>query len=216
MEFIQFHPTGMVYPPSVRGILVTEGVRGEGGILKNSAKANDLCLKTFRRFMYGSNRRHARRRLAICDGRQKCASSAGTFDTRPRCTVHRPRSQSRARFAARWSFSRYCVDQRKKSRTRPMSISRKSCRVCIINLSSLADLDITTTPMEVGPTTHYIMGGIRVDGDTQASTIPGLFAAGECAAGINGANRSGRKFAFRSFGFRQTRRRICREICSGK
>ena len=189
MEFIQFHPTGMVWPPSVRGILVTEGVRGEGGILKNSEG---------RRFMFDDipgqlqrpDRRQRRRRLAIHAGRQKRPPPARAAHPRPRRPLHHPRSESGPRLAARRRVSRHRLDQGEDCRTRP-STSRKSCRAMYHQFMQLANLDITTTPMEVGPTTHYIMGGIRVDADTQASTVPGLFAAGECAAGINGANRLG-------------------------
>jgi len=155
MEFIQFHPTGMVWPPSVRGILVTEGVRGEGGVLKNSEG---------RRFM---------------------------FDDIP--DNYKPQTASDPEEG--WRYT-----QGDKSARRPPELLTRDHVARCINREVKAGrgsphggvyLDITTEPMEVGPTTHYVMGGIRVDADTQMSTIPGLFAAGECASGINGANRLG-------------------------
>src|SRR6266487_2506654 len=167
MEFVQFHPTGMIWPPSVMGILVTEGVRGEGGILTN---------KDGRRFM---------------------------FEAIP----ENYKAQTADNEEEGW---RYCQGD-KNARRPPELLTRDHVARCIVRevregrgsphggvfldiawiKRRLADVDITTTPMEVGPTTHYIMGGIRVDGDSQMSTLPGLFAAGECAAGLHGANRLG-------------------------
>ena len=188
MEFIQFHPTGMVWPPSVRGILVTEGVRGEGGILKNSEG---------RRFMFDD----------IPDNYKPQTASdpeEGWRYTQQDKTARRPPELLTRDHVAR------CINREVKAgRGSPHGgvyldiawikekisdseghIKRKLPSM-YHQFKELADLDITREPMEVGPTTHYIMGGIRVDADTQMSTIPGLFAAGECASGINGANRLG-------------------------
>ncbi len=188
MEFIQFHPTGMVWPPSVRGILVTEGVRGEGGILKNSEG---------KRFMFDD----------IPDlYKDQTASDPeeGWRYTQGDKNANRPPELLTRDHVAR------CINREVKAgRGSPhggvyLDIAwikeklpnaaehiKKKLPSMYHQFMQLANLDITTTPMEVGPTTHYVMGGIRVDADTQASTVPGLFAAGECAAGINGANRLG-------------------------
>jgi succinate dehydrogenase / fumarate reductase flavoprotein subunit len=188
MEFIQFHPTGMVWPPSVKGILVTEGVRGEGGVLRNSEG---------RRFMFDD----------IPDNYKPQTASdpeEGWRYTQGDKTARRPPELLTRDHVAR------CINREVKAgRGSPHGgvfldiawikekisdaeghIKRKLPSM-YHQFKELADLDITKEPMEVGPTTHYIMGGIRVNADTQESTIPGLFAAGECAAGINGANRLG-------------------------
>jgi succinate dehydrogenase / fumarate reductase flavoprotein subunit len=188
MEFVQFHPTGMVWPPSVRGILVTEGVRGEGGVLRNSEG---------RRFMFDD----------IPDNYKPQTASdpeEGWRYTQGDKTARRPPELLTRDHVAR------CINREVKAgRGSPHGgvfldiawikekisdaaghIKRKLPSM-YHQFKELADLDITKEPMEVGPTTHYIMGGIKVNADTQESTIPGLFAAGECAAGINGANRLG-------------------------
>jgi succinate dehydrogenase / fumarate reductase, flavoprotein subunit len=188
MEFVQFHPTGMVWPPSVRGILVTEGVRGEGGVLKNSEG---------RRFMFDDIPENYRAQTAD-DAEEGWRYTQGDKSAR------RP-----PELLTRDHVSRCIVREVKSGRGSPhggvfLDISwikarvpngaehiRKKLPSMYHQFKQLADLDITDTPMEVGPTTHYVMGGVRVDSDTQMSTVPGLFAAGECAAGINGANRLG-------------------------
>ena len=188
MEFIQFHPTGMVYPPSVKGILVTEGVRGEGGILKNSEG---------KRFMFDDIPDNYKDQTA--DNPEE-----GWRYTQGDKTARRP-----PELLTRDHVARCIVREVKAGRGSPhggvfldiawikekISNSEEHIKKKLPSMyhqfKQLADLDITETPMEVGPTTHYIMGGIRVDADSQASSIPGLFAAGECAAGINGANRLG-------------------------
>jgi succinate dehydrogenase / fumarate reductase flavoprotein subunit len=188
MEFIQFHPTGMVWPPSVRGILVTEGVRGEGGILKNSEG---------KRFMFDDIPENYKDQTAK-------DAEEGWLYTQGDKNANRPPELLTRDHVAR------CINREVKAgRGSPhggvyLDIAwikeklpnaaehiKKKLPSMYHQFIQLANLDITTTPMEVGPTTHYIMGGIRVDSDTQASTVPGLFAAGECAAGINGANRLG-------------------------
>jgi succinate dehydrogenase / fumarate reductase, flavoprotein subunit len=188
MEFIQFHPTGMVWPPSVRGILVTEGVRGEGGVLKNSEG---------RRFMFDD----------IPDNYKPQTASdpeEGWRYTQGDKSARRPPELLTRDHVAR------CINREVKAgRGSPhggvyldiawikekLSGSEEHIRRKLPSMyhqfKELADLDITKEAMEVGPTTHYIMGGIKVDADTQMSTIQGLFAAGECASGINGANRLG-------------------------
>ena len=188
MEFIQFHPTGMVWPPSVRGILVTEGVRGEGGILKNNEG---------KRFMFDDIPANYKDQTAK-------DPEEGWRYTQGDKNAHRPPELLTRDHVAR------CINREVKAgRGSPhggvfLDIAwikeklpnaaehiKKKLPSMYHQFMQLANLDITTTPMEVGPTTHYIMGGIRVDADTQASTLPGLFAAGECASGINGANRLG-------------------------
>ncbi len=188
MEFIQFHPTGMVWPPSVRGILVTEGVRGEGGILKNSEG---------KRFMFDDVP------TAYKDQTAKDPEEGWRYTQGDKSANRPPELLTRDHVAR-------CINREVKAgRGSPhggvyLDIAwikeklpnaaehiKKKLPSMYHQFIQLANLDITTTPMEVGPTTHYIMGGIRVDSDTQASTVPGLFAAGECAAGINGANRLG-------------------------
>ena len=188
MEFIQFHPTGMVWPPSVRGILVTEGVRGEGGVLRN---------REGRRFMFDD----------IPDNyKPQTASDAeeGWRYTQHDKTARRPpelltrdhvaRSINREVKAGRGSpHGGVYLDIawiKEKLPNAEDHIKRKLPSM-YHQFKELADLDITKEPMEVGPTTHYIMGGVRVDADSQMSNVSGLFAAGECASGINGANRLG-------------------------
>ncbi|MGH7721057.1 MAG: fumarate reductase/succinate dehydrogenase flavoprotein subunit, partial [Gemmatimonadaceae bacterium] len=188
MEFVQFHPTGMVWPPSVRGILVTEGVRGEGGVLRN---------KDGRRFMFDDIPENYRSQTA--DNEEE-----GWRYTQGDKNARRP-----PELLTRDHVARCIVREVREGRGTPhggvyLDISwikdripnaaehiKKKLPSMYHQFKQLADIDITTTPMEIGPTTHYIMGGIRVAGDTQMSTVPGLFAAGECAAGLHGANRLG-------------------------
>ena len=188
MEFIQFHPTGMVWPPSVRGILVTEGVRGEGGVLKNSEG---------RRFMFDDIPDNYKPQTAS-DPEEGWRYTQGDKSARrpPELLTrdHVARCINREVKAGRGSphggvFLDIAWIKEKLSNSED-HIKRKLPSM-YHQFKELADLDITTEPMEVGPTTHYIMGGIRVDADSQMSSIPGLFAAGECASGINGANRLG-------------------------
>jgi succinate dehydrogenase / fumarate reductase flavoprotein subunit len=188
MEFIQFHPTGMVWPPSVRGILVTEGVRGEGGVLKNSEG---------RRFMFDDIPDNYKPQTAS-DPEEGWRYTQGDKSARrpPELLTrdHVARCINREVKAGRGSpHGGVFLDIawiKEKLKDAEAHIKRKLPSM-YHQFKELADLDITREAMEVGPTTHYIMGGIRVDADTQMSTIPGLFAAGECASGINGANRLG-------------------------
>jgi succinate dehydrogenase / fumarate reductase flavoprotein subunit len=188
MEFIQFHPTGMVWPPSVKGILVTEGVRGEGGVLKNSQG---------RRFMFDDIPDNYKPQTAA-DAEEGWRYTQGdksarrppellTRDHVARCIV---REVKAGRGSPHGGVFLDIAWIKEKLPNAAEHIKRKLPSM-YHQFKELADLDITTTPMEIGPTTHYIMGGIRVDADSQMSTIPGLFAAGECASGINGANRLG-------------------------
>ncbi len=188
MEFVQFHPTGMVWPPSVRGILVTEGVRGEGGILRNSEG---------KRFMFDdipdnykdqtADNEEEGWRYVIGDKNARRPPELLTRDHVARCIN---REVKAGRGSPHGGVYLDIAWIKEKIQNAPEHIKKKLPSM-YHQFKQLANLDITTTPMEVGPTTHYIMGGIRVDSDTQASTVPGLFAAGECAAGINGANRLG-------------------------
>jgi len=188
MEFIQFHPTGMVWPPSVRGILVTEGVRGEGGILRNSEG---------KRFMFDdipdnykdqtADNEEEGWRYVTGDKNARRPPELLTRDHVARCIM---REVKAGRGSPHGGVYLDIAWIKEKIQNAPDHIKKKLPSM-YHQFKQLANLDITTTPMEVGPTTHYVMGGIRVDADTQASTVPGLFAAGECAAGINGANRLG-------------------------
>ena len=188
MEFIQFHPTGMVYPPSVRGILVTEGVRGEGGILKNNEG---------KRFMFDdipdnykdqtADTPEEGWRYVLGDKNARRPPELLTRDHVARCIM---REVKAGRGSPHGGVFLDIAWIKEKINNAPEHIKKKLPSM-YHQFKQLADLDITQVPMEVGPTTHYIMGGIKVNGDTQASSIPGLFAAGECAAGINGANRLG-------------------------
>jgi len=188
MEFIQFHPTGMVWPPSVRGILVTEGVRGEGGVLKNSEG---------RRFMFDDIPDNYKPQTAsdpeegwryvTGDKSARRPPELLTRDHVARCIMREVKAGRGSPHGGVFLDIAWIKERIKDAEAH---IKRKLPSM-YHQFKELADLDITKEPMEIGPTTHYIMGGIRVDGDTQMSTIPGLFAAGECASGINGANRLG-------------------------
>src|SRR6187455_2423106 len=188
MEFIQFHPTGMIWPPSVQGILVTEGVRGEGGVLLN---------KEGRRFMFDDIPEPYRNQTADNEEEgwrytqgDKSARRPPELLTRDHVARCIMREVKAGRGSPHGGVFLDIAWIKKKLPNSAEHIKRKLPSM-YHQFKQLADIDITQVPMEVGPTTHYIMGGIRVDGDTQMSSIPGLFAAGECAAGINGANRLG-------------------------
>ncbi len=188
MEFVQFHPTGMVWPPSVRGILVTEGVRGEGGVLRN---------KDGKRFMFDDIPANYRNQTANNEEEGWRYTQGDKNSNRPPELLtrdHVARCINREVRAGRGSpHGGVFLDIawiKERIPNAPDHI-RKKLPSMYHQFKQLADLDITKEPMEVGPTTHYIMGGIMVDGDTQMSTVPGLFAAGECAGGLHGANRLG-------------------------
>ncbi|MFM9996981.1 MAG: fumarate reductase/succinate dehydrogenase flavoprotein subunit [Phycisphaerales bacterium] len=188
MEFVQFHPTGMVWPPSVRGILVTEGVRGEGGRLLNSAG---------KRFMFDDVPDLYKNQVArdVEEGWRyvtgdKNANRPPELLTRDHVARCINREVKAGRGSPHGGVFLDIAWIKEKISDGEAHIKRKLPSM-YHQFKELADLDITKEPMEVGPTTHYVMGGIRVDADSQMSTIPGLFAAGECASGINGANRLG-------------------------
>ncbi len=188
MEFVQFHPTGMIWPPSVQGILVTEGVRGEGGVLRNSEG---------RRFMFDDIPENYRSQTADNpeegwrytqgDKNARRPPELLTRDHVARCIVREIKEGRGSKHGGVYLDIAWIKE---KLPNAPEHIRRKLPSM-YHQFKELAGIDITTEAMEIGPTTHYVMGGIRVDADTQMSTLPGLFAAGECAAGINGANRLG-------------------------
>jgi len=157
MEFVQFHPTGMVWPPGVQGLLVTEAVRGEGGLLRNA---------TGERFM----ERYDPKRMELST-RDMVARAIYTEVKEGRGSPHG---------GAFLDISH-----------KPAEVVKKKLPSMYHQFMEFANIDITKGPMEVGPTVHYVMGGVRVDADTGAATVPGLFAAGESSGGMHGANRLG-------------------------
>ena len=188
MEFVQFHPTGMIWPPSVRGILVTEGVRGEGGVLRNregrrfmfddipAAYANQTADSEEEGWRYTQGDKNARRPPELL-----------TRDHVARC-IRREVKEGRGSPHGGVFLDIAWIKERIPNAVE--HIKRKLPSM-YHQFKQLADIDITKEPMEVGPTTHYMMGGVRVDPDSQMSDVPGLFAAGECGAGLHGANRLG-------------------------
>ena len=188
MEFIQFHPTGMVWPPSVRGILVTEGVRGEGGILTNSEG---------KRFMYDdipelykdstADTPEEGWRYVTGDKEARRPPELLTRDHVARCILKEVREGRGSPHGGAFLDIAWIKEKISNSEEH----IKKKLPSMYHQFKQLANLDITEEPMEVGPTTHYVMGGVWVDSDTQMSTVPGLFAAGEVGAGLHGANRLG-------------------------
>jgi len=183
MEFTQFHPTGMVWPPSVRGTLVTEGVRGEGGVLRNSEGE---------RFMF----RYVPDRFK--------SETADTEEEANRWLEGDDKSRRPPELLTRDVVAKAITKEVEAGRgsphggafldiasRRPAEYIKKKLPSMYHQFKELAEVDITAQPMEVGPTLHYFMGGILVDSDTQMSSVPGLFACGECAGGMHGANRLG-------------------------
>jgi succinate dehydrogenase / fumarate reductase flavoprotein subunit len=188
MEFVQFHPTGMVWPISVAGILVTEGVRGEGGVLRNSEG---------RRFMFDdipdlykeqtADSEEEGWRYTQGDKNARRPPELLTRDHVARCINREVKAGRGSPHGGVFLDISWIKERMPKS----AEYIKRKLPSMYHQFKQLADLDITKEPMEVGPTTHYMMGGIRVDGDSQMSTVPGLFAAGEAAAGLHGANRLG-------------------------
>src|SRR5436309_11585348 len=188
MEFVQFHPTGMVWPPSVQGILVTEGVRGEGGVLLN---------KEGRRFLFDDIPENYSSQTAADEDEgwrytqgDKSARRPPELLTRDhvaRCIVREIREGRGSPHGGVFLD----ISWIKRRVQNAEQVIKKKLPSMYHQFMKLADIDITREAMEVGPTTHYVMGGVRVDAETQMSTVPGLFAAGECAAGLHGANRLG-------------------------
>jgi succinate dehydrogenase / fumarate reductase flavoprotein subunit len=188
MEYVQFHPTGMVWPPSVKGILVTEGVRGEGGVLRNSEG---------RRFMFDdipelyknqtADSEEEGWRYVQGDRSARRPPELLTRDHVARCILREVREGRGSPHGGvfldiSWIKERVPDGAEHIKRKLPSMYHQ---------FKELAGIDITEQAMEIGPTTHYAMGGVRVDGDSQMSTVPGLFAAGEAAGGLHGANRLG-------------------------
>jgi len=183
LEFTQFHPTGMVWPLSVRGILVTEGVRGDGGVLKNNKGE---------RFMFN----YISERFA--------PETAATIEEADRWLDGDKTARRPPELLTRDEVARAITAEVKAGRgsphggvfldiasRRPADFIKRKLPSMYHQFKELAEVDITKEPMEVGPTLHYFMGGIRVDADSQETTVPGLFACGECGAGMHGANRLG-------------------------
>ena len=188
MEFVQFHPTGMVWPPSVRGILVTEGVRGEGGVLRNNLG---------KRFMFDdipdnykpqtADNEEEGWRYTQGDKNARRPPELLTRDHVARC-IRREVKEGRGS-----PHGGVFLDIAWIKEKLPNSVEhiKKKLPSMYHQFKQLADIDITQEPMEIGPTTHYMMGGVEVDAETQMSRVPGLFAAGESGAGLHGANRLG-------------------------
>ncbi len=183
MEFVQFHPTGMVWPPSVKGLLVTESVRGDGGILKNSEGD---------RFMFDYIPEFFK------------AETADTVEEADAWYEDKKNNRRPPELLPRDEVARAINSEIKAGRGSPHGgifldiASRRSPEFIRKRLPSmyhqfkeLADVDITAEPMEIGPTCHYVMGGVEVDADTEAAAVPGLYAVGECSGGMHGSNRLG-------------------------
>ena len=188
MEFVQFHPTGMIWPPSVCGLLVTEGVRGDGGVLRN---------KEGRRFMFDSipplyasqtaDNEEEGWRYTQGDKNARRPPELLTRDHVARCIRTEVREGRGSPHGGVFLDIAWIKDRIPNSAEH----IKKKLPSMYHQFKQLAGIDITKEPMEVGPTTHYMMGGVRVDAESQMSDVPGLFAAGECAAGLHGANRLG-------------------------
>ncbi len=183
MEFVQFHPTGMVWPPSVKGLLVTESVRGDGGILKNSEG---------KRFMFDYIPEFFK------------AETADTIEEADRWYDDKKNNRRPPELLPRDEVARAINSEIKAGRGTPhggiyLDIAsrrtpefiRKRLPSMYHQFKELADVDITAEPMEIGPTCHYVMGGVEVDADTQESAVTGLYAVGECSGGMHGSNRLG-------------------------
>ena len=182
MEFVQFHPTGMIWPPGVQGILVTEGVRGDGGLLKNNKDE---------RFMFNY----------IPDMFR--SETAETEEEADRWLAGDKTARRTPDLLTRDVVARAILNEVKEGRGsehggayldishKPAEYVKRKLPSMYMQFGELADIDITQQPMEVGPTTHYIMGGLRAEGRSTASTVPGLFSAGEATGGLHGANRLG-------------------------
>jgi succinate dehydrogenase / fumarate reductase flavoprotein subunit len=188
MEFVQFHPTGMVWPPSVKGILVTEGVRGEGGVLRN---------KDGKRFMFDdipanykgqtADTEEEAWRYVVGDKTARRPPELLTRDHVARC-IRREVKEGRGSPHGGVFLDISWIKEKIPNAAEHI---KKKLPSMYHQFKQLADIDITKEPMEIGPTTHYMMGGVEVDADSQMSSVAGLFAAGECGAGLHGANRLG-------------------------
>src|ERR671911_252782 len=183
MEFLQFHPTGMVWPPSVKGILVTESVRGDGGVLKNSDGKRfmfDYVPDVFRK-QYAETEEEADRWYTDPDNNRRPP------ELLPRDEVARA-INSEVKAGRGSPAGGVFLDIASRL---PAEQIRKKLPSMYHQFKELADVDITAQPMEVGPTCHYVMGGVEVDADTELSAVPGLYAVGECSGGMHGSNRLG-------------------------
>jgi succinate dehydrogenase / fumarate reductase flavoprotein subunit len=188
MEFVQFHPTGMVWPPSVKGILVTEGVRGEGGVLRN---------KEGKRFMFddipanylSSTADNEEEGWRYTQGDKSCRRPPEllTRDHVARCIRREVREGRGSPHGGVFLDIAWIKEKLPNSEEH----IKKKLPSMYHQFKQLADVDITKEPMEIGPTMHYVMGGVKVDAETQMTNVPGLFAAGESGAGLHGANRLG-------------------------
>jgi succinate dehydrogenase flavoprotein subunit len=188
MEFVQFHPTGMIWPPSVRGILVTEGVRGEGGVLRNR-NGERFMFKDIPPLYVSQTAASEEEGWRYTQG-DKSANRPPELLTRDhvaRC-IRREVREGRGSPHAGVFLDIAWIKEKLPNAAEHI---QKKLPSMYHQFKQLADIDITREPMEVGPTTHYMMGGVQVDPDTQMSDVPGLFATGECAAGLHGANRLG-------------------------
>tara|TARA_Y100000746_G_scaffold81781_1_gene68939 strand:- start:248 stop:2068 length:1821 start_codon:yes stop_codon:yes gene_type:complete len=187
MEFVQFHPTGMIWPPSVKGILVTEGVRGEGGMLRNSE--GDRFMFNYVPEMYAEE---------FADTEKEALEWVDEVVSGKLATKRRPPELLTRDVVAKAINSERDAGRASEHGGAYLDISwrdeeevKKKLPGMYHQFKELAAVDITKQPMEVGPTAHYVMGGVKVDPETQESTIPGLYAAGEAATGLHGANRLG-------------------------
>ncbi len=209
MEFVQFHPTGMVWPPSVKGILVTEGVRGEGGVLRN---------KEGKRFMFDDIPANYENQTADNEEEgwrytqgDKSARRPPELLTRDHVARCIRREVKEGRGSPHGGVFLDIAWIKEKLPNAPEHIKKKLPSM-YHQFKQLADIDITKEPMEIGPTTHYMMGGVQVDAESQMSTVPGLFAAGECGGGTAWGQPAGREFAVGSVGVRQARGRVRGEV----
>ena len=187
MEFLQFHPTGMIWPTSVKGILVTEGVRGEGGVLRNSK--GERFMFNYVPEMYASE---------FADTEDEAHQWVNEVVSGQQATVRRPPELLTRDVVAKAINSEREAGRASEHGGVYLDISwqdsdhvRKKLPGMYHQFMELASVDITSEPMEVGPTAHYVMGGVKVNPETQESSVPGLYAAGEAATGMHGANRLG-------------------------
>jgi succinate dehydrogenase / fumarate reductase flavoprotein subunit len=188
MEFVQFHPTGMIWPPSVCGILVTEGVRGEGGVLTNS-RGERFMFNDIPDNYKNQTAKNAEEGWRYCQGDRDAQRPPEllTRDHVARCIMREVKEGRGSPHGGVFLD----ISWIKEKIPNAADHIKKKLPSMYHQFKELGNIDITREPMEVGPTTHYVMGGVRVDSDGQMSRVPGLFACGECAAGINGANRLG-------------------------
>ena len=184
MECIQFHPTGMVWPLSVRGLLVTESVRGDGGVLRNSLGERFMFNYVADDVPRRDGRLRRRGRQVVRRPQRRTTSAQNSCPA----TKSRAPSTPKSRPGAGSPHGGVFLDI--ASRRTPEFIRRRLPSM-YHQFMELAGVDITREAMEIGPTCHYIMGGVQVDADTEETVVPGLFAAGEVAGGMHGANRLG-------------------------